>query len=111
MKQILFNLLSNAVKFTPAGGSVIVRVQQIPGEAIEITVADTGRGIKAEDIGKLFRPFTQLESAYTKEFEGTDLGLALTKKQVDLHGGTIRVEGEFGVGSRFICSLPIIAKG
>ena len=106
LKQILFNLLSNAVKFTPAGGTVEVSAVRV-GHFIEITVADTGMGIKAEDIPKLFKSFTQLESVYTKKFEGTGLGLALTRQLVELHGGRIWVKSEFGVGSRFIFTIPL----
>ncbi|MBE0502892.1 MAG: PAS domain S-box protein [Desulfuromonadales bacterium] len=106
LKQIMYNLLSNAVKFTPAGGSVEVSAGR-DNDFIEITVADTGMGIKAEDIPKLFKSFTQLESVYTKKFEGTGLGLALTRQLVELHGGRIWVKSEFGVGSRFIFTLPL----
>ena len=106
LKQILFNLLSNAVKFTPAGGTVEVSAVR-DGHFIEITVADTGMGIKAEDIPKLFKSFTQLESVYTKKFEGTGLGLALTRQLVELHGGRIWVKSEFGAGSRFIFTIPL----
>lgn len=129
-KQIIFNLLSNAVKFTPDGGSVWVRARRVQGlqsvvseqneisgelsllsrkpmDYIEISVEDTGIGIKAEDMDKLFKTFTQLESTYTKTSEGTGLGLALTKKMVELHGGDIWAESEFGKGSRFIFALPI----
>ena len=108
LKQIIFNLLSNAVKFTPAGGTVNVSALR-DGDFIEITVADTGTGIKAEDIPKLFQTFTQLESAYTKEYEGTGLGLALTRQLVELHGGRIWVESEFGTGSRFSFTIPLTA--
>lgn len=73
---------------------------------IEITVEDTGIGIKPEDMERLFKEFAQLESPYTKKYEGTGLGLALTKKLVELHGGRIRVESEFGKGSRFIFVIP-----
>ncbi|MDO8281197.1 MAG: ATP-binding protein [Thermodesulfovibrionia bacterium] len=76
------------------------------GELIEISVTDTGIGIKAEDIPKLFTEFTQLESTYTKTYEGTGLGLALTKKLVELHGGKIWVESEFEKGSRFVFVIP-----
>ena len=130
LKQILFNLLSNAVKFTPAGGSVRVLARRAPGPGIagmqigagpptgigggeeapgwiEISVTDTGIGIKAEDLPKLFKEFTQLESPYTKEYEGTGLGLALTKKLVELHGGTIEVTSEIDKGSRFYFTLPL----
>jgi signal transduction histidine kinase len=106
LKQILFNLLSNAVKFTPAGGTVAVSAVR-DGNFIEITVADTGMGIKDEDIPKLFQSFTQLESVYTKKFEGTGLGLALTRQLVELHGGRIWVKSAFGEGSRFIFFLPL----
>ena len=106
LKQILFNLLSNAVKFTPAGGTVDVSALR-DGNFIEITVADTGMGIKHEDIPKLFQSFTQLESVYTKKFEGTGLGLALTRQLVELHGGRIWVKSTFGAGSRFIFTLPL----
>ena len=105
-KQILFNLLSNAVKFTPAGGTVNVSAVR-DGSSIEITVADTGIGIRREDIPKLFQEFTQLESAYTKGFEGTGLGLALTRHLVELHGGRIWVKSEFGKGSRFSFTIPL----
>jgi len=130
LKQILFNLLSNAVKFTPAGGSVRVLARRVPCpeiagvqagagsptglaekgdnvDCIEISVTDTGIGIKAEDLPKLFKEFTQLESPYTKEYEGTGLGLALTKKLVELHGGTIEVTSEIDKGSRFFFTLPL----
>jgi len=106
LKQILFNLLSNAVKFTPAGGSVSLSTQN-DGDFVEITVADSGIGIKEKDIQKLFQPFTQLESVYSKEFEGTGLGLALTRQLVELHGGRIWVKSEFGKGSRFSFTIPL----
>jgi two-component system CheB/CheR fusion protein len=108
LKQILFNLLSNAVKFTPDGGSVRVAAMMLPGaKEIEISVEDTGIGIKPEDIQKLFMEFSQLDSVYDKEYGGTGLGLALTKKLVELHGGRIRVVSEFGKGSRFAFVLPV----
>ncbi len=106
LKQILFNLLSNAVKFTPDGGSVSVSARR-DGDFIEIAVADSGIGIKEEDLSKLFQTFTQLESGYTKEFEGTGLGLALTRQLVELHGGSIWVESEIGKGSKFMFVIPI----
>jgi len=105
VKQILFNLLSNAVKFTPEGGSVTLAASK-EEDAVRICVADTGIGIKPEDMAKLFTEFTQLESTYTKKYEGTGLGLALTKKLVELHGGRIWVESEEGKGSRFFFTLP-----
>ena len=74
---------------------------------IEISVEDTGIGIKPEDIPKLFKEFSQIESAYTKTYEGTGLGLALTKRLVELLGGRIWVESEFGKGSKFTFVIPI----
>lgn len=119
MKQIIFNLLSNAVKFTPEGGSVTLIAKIIKAheaglnelqpdeDCIEITVADTGIGIRAEDMDRLFKPFSQLESPYSKKYEGTGLGLALTKNLVELHKGRIWVESEFGKGSRFSFVIPV----
>jgi signal transduction histidine kinase len=106
LKQILFNLISNAVKFTPTGGTVDVHAIRYY-DFIQITVADSGMGIKEEDILKLFQPFTQLEPVYTKEFEGTGLGLALSRQLVELHGGRIWVESYVGTGSRFSFTIPI----
>jgi CheY-like chemotaxis protein len=116
MKQIMFNLLSNAVKFTPEGGSIAVKARRVhspqpleaePTDSIEISVADTGIGIRPEDMPKLFKEFTQIESPYTKNYEGTGLGLALTKRLVGLHGGRIWAESEYGRGSRFIFTVPV----
>jgi len=129
LKQIMFNLLSNAIKLTPNGGSVRIAARRvvidwglgvsekglIPNnqqptpdrDFIEISVTDTGIGIKPEDIPKLFKEFTQPESVYTRKHEGTGLGLALTKKLVELHGGNIWVESEFGKGSRFAFAIPV----
>lgn len=110
LKQIMFNLLSNALKFTPDGGVVRVAVKRTTraeqGDWLEISVADTGIGIKSADLGRLFTEFTQLEGAYTKEYEGTGLGLALTKRLVELHGGSIWVKSEFGKGSTFTFVIP-----
>lgn len=109
--QVLFTLLDNAVKFTPPGGSVSVTVQRVnDDDFIEISVRDTGIGIKAEDLSRLFQPFQQLEEAATKRYSGTGLGLYLTKKLIELHSGTIRVESTFGEGSRFTVTLPLQQK-
>jgi len=108
-KQICFNLLSNAVKFTPAHGRItlVAHRAQATGESLELRVTDTGIGIKAEDVPRLFQEFVQLEAAGTKPQEGTGLGLALTKRLVELHGGRIWAEsaGE-GQGSAFTVLLP-----
>jgi len=114
IKQILFNLLSNAVKFTPRGKAVRLRgrlrqeqEEGRPETWLELVVEDEGIGIREEDLPRLFKPFTQLESAYTKRHEGTGLGLALTRKLVELQGGRIGVESEPDRGSRFSVILPV----
>ena len=104
IRQVLFNLLSNAVKFTPAGGRIEVRAAEVDGE-IHVTVADTGPGIAAEDVERIFEEFQQTDVGAGKR-EGTGLGLALSKRLVELHGGRIWVESELGAGSRFVFTLP-----
>jgi signal transduction histidine kinase len=129
LKQILYNLLSNAVKFTPDGGSVrlsarlisdfgfrnselkkeaedsAIRIRQ---SAIEISVEDTGIGIQGEDLRRIFDPFEQVESSASRRYEGTGLGLSLTKRLVELHGGTIWAESEgLRKGSKFTFSIPV----
>jgi len=105
-KQIMLNLLSNAVKFTREGGSVAVTAKP-NGTMIEISVADTGAGITAEDQKSLFEEFKQLGPDRARKAEGTGLGLALTKRFIELHGGAIRVESAIGKGSTFSFTLPI----
>ena len=108
VKQILLNLLSNAVKFTPEGGRVDVRAK-LGTDQVEIAVKDSGVGISAEDQAKLFEEFRQVGSDAARKAEGTGLGLALTKKFVELHGGAIRVDSAPGSGSTFSFSLPLAA--
>ena len=105
VKQILLNLLSNAVKFTPEGGRVGVSAK-LDADKVEIAVKDTGVGISVDDQAKLFEEFRQVGADATRKAEGTGLGLALTKKFVELHGGAIRVESAPGKGSTFTFSLP-----
>jgi signal transduction histidine kinase len=104
IRQVLFNLLSNAVKFTPAGGRIEVRAAEVGGE-IQVAVTDTGPGIPAEDVDRIFEEFQQTDVGAGKR-EGTGLGLALSKRLVELHGGRIWVESELGTGSRFVFTLP-----
>lgn len=107
VKQIIFNLLSNAAKFTPDDGKIGIKAKIIGSEAA-VTVWDAGIGISKEDQNKLFSEFMQLENPLTKEYKGSGLGLSLTKKLVELHGGHIWVESEGkGKGSSFNFSLPI----
>jgi signal transduction histidine kinase len=105
-KQILYNLLSNAVKFTNPGGRVTVAVSRRENQAIELKVQDTGIGIRPEDVGRLFVAFQQLDASAARAYPGTGLGLALTRKMAELHGGTVRVESRPGHGSTFTVLLP-----
>lgn len=105
-KQIMFNLLSNAVKFTAKNGTITINVKLVE-QYVQIGVSDTGIGIKSEDIDKLFKPFFQLDSSYSRRYEGTGLGLVLTKHLVELHGGKIWVESNYGKGSTFTFTLPV----
>src|SRR5690242_16705644 len=105
-KQILLNLLSNAVKFTPDGGRIDVLARSEDGHAV-VAVHDTGIGIAPEDQSTVFEEFRQVGSDYTKKQEGTGLGLALTKKFVELHGGKIWLQSEPGKGSTFTFSIPL----
>ena len=133
LNQIMFNLLSNAVKFTPDGGSVRVQARLTRDEgrrtkdekasivltsevsdhpsSIEVSIADTGIGIKAEELSRLFKEVAQFESPYTKKYSGTGVGLVLTKKLVELLGGRIWVESEHGKGSRFSFVIPVKHEG
>jgi signal transduction histidine kinase len=128
LKQIMYNLLSNAVKFTPDGGSITLAAKMIsdiefqhsesngeekqspipnPNSKIQISVTDTGIGIKKEDLERIFTPFEQADNTAGRKYQGTGLGLSLTKKLVALHGGKIRAEskGE-GKGSKFVFVIP-----
>jgi signal transduction histidine kinase len=104
IKQVIFNLLSNAVKFTPAGGEVDVSAIRVNGE-VRVSVADTGPGIAPGDHERVFEEFQQTESG-VEQPEGTGLGLALSKRLVELHGGRIWLESELGKGSTFVFTLP-----
>jgi PAS domain S-box-containing protein len=123
LKQILYNLLSNAIKFTPDGGLVKVTAKlgkladqpgmtplnsEVAGECLEVTVADSGIGVHPCDHRRIFAEFEQVDSSYGRQQQGTGLGLALTKRLVELHGGRIWVESEGidGKGSRFTFLIP-----
>jgi two-component system CheB/CheR fusion protein len=110
LKQILFNLLSNAIKFSKKEGGIITVSTKRENDMVKISVADTGIGIKEEDIPRLFQKFEQLDSGISRKYDGTGLGLAITKQLVDLQGGKIWVESKYGQGSNFIFLLPIRGK-
>jgi CheY-like chemotaxis protein len=132
VKQIVYNLLSNAVKFTLEGGNVTLRARRVTSAQVlrppsggwawrgdrpssesevttflEISVTDSGIGIGSEDLDRLFKPFSQIDSGLARRFEGTGLGLALVKLLAELHGGAVFVESAIGEGSRFTVWLPV----
>lgn len=119
LKQVLYNLLSNAIKFTPEGGMVKVAVAReenidkrypdtVPGPAfIKFEVQDTGIGISLDDMERIFDEFEQANTTFAREYGGVGLGLALTRKLVELHGGTISVESNLGEGSTFSFTIPV----
>jgi signal transduction histidine kinase/DNA-binding response OmpR family regulator len=107
IRQVLLNLLSNAVRFTDQG-RIAISAKVAAGE-VQVTVADTGPGIASEDLGRLFEEFRQLDSSLSRRYEGTGLGLALSRRFVELHGGRMWAESEVGRGSRFHFTLPLVA--
>ena len=117
-KQIMLNLLSNAVKFNKDGGSVNIEWDimeetrsSIVERTLHISVKDTGIGIKNEDIARIFREFEQLDPSITREYGGTGLGLALTKKLVELHSGRVWLDSKHGKGTTFVIAIPQGVKG
>ena len=121
IRQVLINLLNNAVKFTPEGGTITLEVSRLQlisasldqtneevRESVRIAVIDTGIGIAAENIQKLFKPFVQIDSALNRQYAGTGLGLALVKQMVELHNGKVGITSELGVGSCFFIELPCV---
>ena len=111
LNQVLLNLLSNAVKFTPAGGTISVRLKQFPGTVkdsglYEIRVKDNGIGMSTEFVKKIFSPFERERTSTVSRTQGTGLGMAITKNIVDMMGGTIEVQTEQGKGTEFIVRLP-----
>ncbi|HPS21018.1 MAG TPA: PAS domain S-box protein [Candidatus Omnitrophota bacterium] len=106
--QILLNLLSNAVKFTDQGE--VALTVELAGDQVIISVSDTGIGIKNEDLDKLFKPFRQIDTGLTRQYEGTGLGLAICKRLVEKLGGNITVKSEWGKGSKFQFTLPYCSE-
>ena len=106
IRQILINLLSNAVKFTPSGGQISVRAQiQNDGQA-QITVRDTGIGMKPEDIPKALLAFAQIDNAHNRQFDGTGLGLPLCAALAELHGGKLSLQSSPGQGTTVTVQFP-----
>lgn len=106
LKQVIINLLSNAIKFTREEGKITVKACKNEKGDFLISVRDTGIGIKEKDLETVFEEFRQVDGSYTREQEGTGLGLALTKKLVELHGGRIWVESVYGEGTTFSFTIP-----
>ncbi len=106
LKQIMLNLLSNAIKFTPPGGEITVKAWCSPNAGHVIQVSDTGIGIAAENIPKALSPFGQIDNSLSREYQGTGLGLPLSKFLTEMHGGSLNVESELGVGTTITIRLP-----
>jgi PAS domain S-box-containing protein len=112
LKQVLINLLSNAVKFTPKGGEIGLEVERVPeADAVRFVVWDTGIGIDEADMKQLFKPFVQLDSRLSRQYEGTGLGLTLVYKMIEMHQGSVSVESKLNEGSRFSVMLPCSEAG
>jgi signal transduction histidine kinase len=109
VQQVLLNLLTNAVKFTEQGE--VALTVEAASDAVHMRVADTGIGIKPEDLAIVFQPFRQVDSGTTRHHEGTGLGLAICRRLADLMGGEIRAASEWGKGSVFTFTLPVKAQG
>jgi signal transduction histidine kinase len=105
LRQIFLNLLSNAIKFTDTGGSIALSADAT-ADRIEVTVTDTGIGMDPQDVEVAFQPFTQVDNRLERRYEGTGLGLPLTKALVDLHKGNITIDSARGKGTRITISFP-----
>ncbi len=106
LRQILYNLVSNAIKFSHLGGEINIRLKASDAGELRLSVEDHGIGIRAEDMGKLFQQFQQLESGADRRYSGSGLGLVITRKLVELHGGEVEVKSELGKGSTFTAVFP-----
>ncbi|RKN85479.1 two-component system histidine kinase PnpS [Paenibacillus ginsengarvi] len=114
LRQIMINLLSNGINYTPEGGKVKVQVEEVAAagdggeDKIRITISDTGIGIPKKDLPRIFERFYRVDKARSRSSGGTGLGLSIVKHLVELHKGSIRVESDIGLGSKFILELPVI---
>ena len=106
LKQMLINLLSNAVKFTLEGGQVTLNVETDPEGSFLFNVSDTGIGMGEDDLDRVVEPFTQVDSGLNRRYEGTGLGLPITKSFMELHGGTLKLRSELGVGTTATLVFP-----
>jgi signal transduction histidine kinase len=108
LKQVFINLIGNAIKFTPAGGRVAIACDA-DGDVARVRVADTGIGMREEDIPLVLQPFYRLASAFNARYQGAGLGLPLAKAIVDLHGGALAIETRPGMGTTVTVTLPLAA--
>jgi signal transduction histidine kinase len=106
LKQILLNLLSNAGKFTHAGGRVVVAASVMADGGVQLSVSDTGVGMKLQDIPIALEPFRQLDSGLNRHYEGAGLGLPLARTLAELHGGTLKIDSTLGRGTTVTLTLP-----
>jgi two-component system sensor histidine kinase BaeS len=109
VRRVLDNLLDNAVKFTPAGGTITVRVRR-EGDQVVLEVSDTGVGIPSDQLDRIFERFYQVNGSIWRRYGGIGLGLALAKEIVETYGGRVTVESQVGEGSTFTVRLPIAAN-
>ncbi len=105
-RQVLLNLLSNSIKFTDSG-SITIRAQVVPGIGLEVQIIDTGIGVCEADLDRIFEPFAQADATLARGHEGTGLGLPLSRKLIELHGGTLTLDSTFGVGSVATIRIPL----
>jgi signal transduction histidine kinase len=120
LEQVLVNLIGNAIKFSPGGGTIAVRLALAEGRSgdppagerafVQCTIADQGIGIAPEQQTRIFDRFYQVDGSSTRRFGGTGLGLAIVRETVEAHGGTVDVQSELGIGSRFSFAVPISPK-
>jgi two-component system phosphate regulon sensor histidine kinase PhoR len=116
LRQILINLLSNGISYTPDGGKVKVKIEPLHSstdrdneyERVRLTISDSGIGIPKKDLPRIFERFYRVDKARSRVSGGTGLGLSIVKHLVDLHKGTIQVESEVGIGTKFLIDLPVI---
>ncbi|UEM02440.1 HAMP domain-containing histidine kinase [Skermanella rosea] len=106
LRQVLDNLLSNAIKFTPRGGRIEVALERLADGRTVVTISDTGVGIPAEDLARVFLPFEQIDSRRARQVQGTGLGLPLVRQLVERHGGTVRMSSQPGIGTEVLVELP-----
>jgi len=105
-RQILINLLTNAIKFTPANGRILLGAEAMPCGGVEIAVADTGIGMSADQIERAFEPFVQIDNKFNRQYDGTGLGLPLSRRLIELHGGSLKIESTPGVGTTARIHIP-----